>query len=263
MQPVDLSSSGAVWTVGFFTCAGVLGLGVRNRRERSDADAVANRERAARGLADERLRITRDLHDIIGHAMGVMVVQAGVAERLLDTDPDEARAAVTRIGTTGRTSLAEMRQVLAGLRNDEGRADALPRDPMPGLADLPALVAEVRDAAGMPVTLTVAGPPLPLPQGVELAAYRIVQESLTNCLKHAAATRATVVVTYGRDELRVDVDDDGTNRPAPDAAVGHGLTGMRERVGAYGGRLATGPGVLGGFHVEAHIPTAAVVGGGR
>jgi signal transduction histidine kinase len=258
MRPVDLSTGGAFSTVGLFVGAGVLGLGVRNRRERFEADAVAGRERAARGLADERLRITRDLHDIIGHAMSVMVVQAGVAERLLETDPAEARAAVARIGTTGRTSLTEMRHVLAALRNDDGAAAALPREPMPGLADLPTLVTRVREAAGFPVTLTVAGPVQPLPPGVELAAYRIIQESLTNCLKHAAATRAAVVVTYGHEELRVDVDDDGVSRPATDPGVGTGLAGMRERVAAYGGRLSTGPGVHGGFHVEVHLPAPAV-----
>jgi signal transduction histidine kinase len=256
MQPVDLSSGGAVWTVGFFVVAGVLGLGVRNRRERFEAEVVATRERAARGLADERLRITRDLHDIIGHAMGVMVVQAGVAERLLDTDPEEARAAVARIGTTGRTSLAEMRQVLQVLRNDDP-ADLLPRDPVPGLSDVPALVARVREAAGLPVTLTVAGSALPLPQGVELAAYRIIQESLTNCLKHASASRAEVVLTYGHEELMVVVDDDGSSRSAPETGVGSGLSGMRERVAVYGGRLTTGPGADGGFRVEANIPVPA------
>lgn len=253
MRPVDLSSGGAVWTVGFFLVAGVLGLGVRNRRERFEADVVASRERAARGLADERLRITRDLHDIIGHAMGVMVVQAGVAERLLESDPVEARAAVKRIGTTGRTSLAEMRQVLQVLRNDD-TVDALPREPVPALSDVPALVTRVGEAAGLTVTLTVSGTEVPLPQGVELAAYRIIQESLTNCLRHAAATRAAVVVTYGRDELAVEVDDDGSNRPSLDTGVGSGVTGMRERVAVYGGQLTAGPGVDGGFHVEARIP---------
>ena len=267
MRPVDLSTGGALTTLGLFVCAGVLGLGVRNRRERFEADAVANRERAARRSADERLRITRDLHDIIGHAMSVMVVQAGVAERLIDSDPDEARAAIARIGATGRTSLGEMRQVLQALRNDEGPSDSLPREPMPGLADVPALIAQVREAAGFPVTLTVAGPPRPLPQGVELVAYRIIQESLTNCLKHAAATRAAVVVSYAGDELRVDVDDNGREQPAADVVAGHGLIGMRERVAAYGGQLTAGAGVDGGFHVEAHLPALALAseidGGGR
>ena len=258
MRPVDLSTGGALTTAGLFVCAGVLGLGVRNRRERFEADAAANRERAARRSADERLRITRDLHDIIGHAMSVMVVQAGVAERLIDTDPDEARAAIARIGTTGRTSLSEMRQVLQTLRNDEVPGATLPREPVPGLADVPALVSQVRAAAGFPVTLTVAGPLRALPPGVELVAYRIIQESLTNCLKHAEATRASVMVAYEGEELRVDVDDDGRERPATVVVAGHGLTGMRERVAAYGGRLTTGAGVGGGFHVEAHIPALAL-----
>ena len=115
-----------------------------------------------------------------------------------------------------------MRQVLQALRKDDGSAEALPREPMPGLADVAALVARVR-AVGLPVTLAVTGSAQPLPQGVELAAYRIIQESLTNCLKHAEATRAAVVVTYGRDELRVDVDDNGTKPPAPDAGAGAGM----------------------------------------
>ena len=258
MRPVDLSTGGALTTAGLFVCAGVLGLGVRNRRERFEADAEANRERTARRSADERLRITRDLHDIIGHAMSVMVVQAGVAERLIDTDPEEARAAIARIGSTGRTSLGEMRQVLQTLRDDEGPSAALPREPVPGLADLPALVGQVREAAGFPVTLTVAGPLRTLPPGVELVAYRIIQESLTNCLKHAAATRAAVLVSYAGGELRVDVDDDGPEPPAADLVAGQGLIGMRERVAAYGGRLSAGAGVDGGFHVEAHIPAPAL-----
>jgi len=256
--PKIFGSGGALTTLGLFVCAGVLGLGVRNRRERFEADVVADRERAARRSADERLQITRDLHDIIGHAMSVMVVQAGVAERLIDSDPDEARAAIARIGATGRTSLGEMRQVLQTLRNDEAASDSLPREPMPGLADVPALIAQVQEAAGFPVTLTVAGPSQPLPQGVELVAYRIIQESLTNCLKHAAATRATVVVSYSHKELRVDVDDDGRDQPAADTVPGHGLIGMRERVAAYGGQLTTGAGVDGGFHVEARLPAPAL-----
>ena len=255
MRPVDLSPGGALSTLAIFSGAGILGLGVRNRRERFEADVAASRERAARGLADERLRITRDLHDIIGHAMGVMVVQAGVAERLLDTDPEQARAAVAHIGTTGRTSLAEMRQVLQTLRDDDGPAAALPREPMPGLGDVPALVARVEEA-GLPVTLTVAGSPLPLPLPVELAAYRIIQESLTNCLKHAGATRATVVLSYGPEALRVEVEDNGSNGLSLDGRGGHGLIGMRERAAACGGRLTTGHGAGGGFHVEAHLPAA-------
>lgn len=259
MRPVDLSSGGAVSTLTLFVGSGVLGLGVRNRRENYDSAVVAARERAARNLADERLRITRDLHDIIGHAMSVMVVQAGVAERLLDTDLEQAREAVTRIGTTGRTSLAEMRQVLGALRNEDEAGAPPPREPVPGLADLPALVSRVREA-GLPVTLTVAGPARQLPQGVELAVYRVAQESLTNCLKHAAASRATVTLTYGPDDLRVDVADDGSARWAHPGTAGHGLVGMRERVAVYGGQLTAGPDPDGGSRVVARFPLPALAG---
>lgn len=253
MRPVDLSTEGALVHLLVFTGAGVLGYGVRQRRERFAADVVAARERAALSASEERLRITRELHDIIGHAMSVMVVQAGVAERLLDADPERARAAVAQIGATGRTSLSEMRQVLGALRDgDPDPGTALPRDPAPGLAQLTTLAARV-EAAGLPVTLTMHGEVRPLPQGLELAAYRVVQESLTNCLKHAGATRARVTVTHSWEEVRVVVEDDGTSSSQPTAS-GHGIAGMRERVAFHGGDLSAGPGPAGGFRVEARLP---------
>lgn len=258
MHPVDLSRGGALANLAVFTGAAVLGTGVRQRRERSEADVVAAHERAARSASDERLRITRELHDIIGHAMGVMVVQAGVAERLLDTDKELARSAIAEIGATGRTSLAEMRQVLGALRaGDPGTGAPLPRDPLPTLAQLPALVAGV-EAAGLPVGLTVHGEPRPLPQGLELAAYRVVQEALTNCLKHAEATRARVSVRHTAADVQVTVEDDGTTSSGTQAAPGHGLVGMRERVAVYGGELSTGPADGGGFRVDARFPLPAV-----
>lgn len=252
MRPVDLSSGGALVTVAILTGAGVLGAGVRERRERFEAEVVASQERAARGASDERLRLTRELHDIIGHAMGVMVVQAGVAERLLGSDPDRARDALARIGETGRSSLAEMRQVLGTLRDGDQETAALPRAPMPSLADLPALVDQLR-GAGLPVTLVVDEDLGVVPAGVDLAAYRIVQESLTNCLKHADATKVSVRVTRGAGDVRVLVLDDGSRRvePAPD---GRGLAGMRERVTVYGGELSAGPVAGGGFRVVARLP---------
>ncbi len=190
MRPVDLSDSGAVVTLVIFTGAAVFGYTVRERREGFEAEVATAHERAARSAADERLRITRELHDILGHAMSVMVVQAGVAEQLIGADPGRARTAVVEIGSTGRRALSEMRQLIGALREgDPGSSEALPRDPMPTLAQLPALVARV-EAAGLPVTLTVHGTSAALPPGLELAAYRVVQEALTNCLKHAGATRA-------------------------------------------------------------------------
>jgi signal transduction histidine kinase len=255
MRPVDLSAGGALITVVVFISAGLLGYGVRERRERFETDVVAARERAALSASQERLRITRELHDIIGHAMSVMVVQAGVAEQLLDTDPERARAAVAQIGSTGRTSLSEMRQVLAALRDgDPDPAAALPRDPAPGLAQVPTLAARV-EAAGLPVTLTVQGDVRPLPPALELAAYRVVQEALTNCLKHAGATRARVLVSHSPDDVRVVVDDDGRSSAAgPGSQGGHGIAGMRERVTVYGGELSAGPRPDGGFRVDALFP---------
>ncbi len=245
MQPVDLSRGGG------------LGYGVRERRDRFAVEVLAARERAALGASQERLRITRELHDIIGHAMSVMVVQAGVAERLLDTDPARARTAIAQIGTTGRTSLSEMREVLAALRDgDSDPGTDLPRDPAPGLAQVATLAARV-EAAGLPVTLRVDGEVRPLPAALELAAYRVVQEALTNCLKHSGATRALVTVSHDGEGVRVVVDDDGSTPALPGAPSGHGLVGMRERVAMFGGELVAGQRPDGGFRVDARFPVHA------
>lgn len=258
MHPVDLSPGGAVVTLVLFVGAGSLGWSVRARRERFEADVVAARERAARSAADERLRITRELHDIVGHAMSVMVVQAGVAERLMDSDPERARSAVSEIGATGRRSLAEMRQVIGALRDgDPDPRSPLPRDPVPGLDQVAALVGRV-ESAGLPVSYAVHGDVADLPPGVGLATYRVVQESLTNCLKHAAATEATVEVTRAASGLTVTVTDDGGGDgaapPARTDATGQGLVGMRERVAVHGGQLVAGPAPGGGFRVTARFP---------
>jgi signal transduction histidine kinase len=169
-----------------------------------------------------------------------MVVQAGVAEHLIDTSPADARRAVAEIRRTGRTSLAEMRGLLHVLREGDG-GEPLPRDPAATLADVPALIARV-EAAGLPVDLRVTGTPGPLSPGLELAAYRLVQEALTNTLKHAGASRATVRLTHGPDVLEIEVGDDG-RAAGPDGGTayeGHGLAGMRERVAMYGGELTAG-----------------------
>ena len=254
MHPVDLSPAGAVVTLALFAGAGSLGWSVRARRERFDADVVAARERAARSAADERLRITRDMHDIVGHAMSVMVVQAGVAERLMDTDPERARTAVSEIGATGRRSLAEMRQVIGALREGDPESP-MPRDPVPGLDQVAALVVRV-ESAGLPVTYAVRGDVAGLTPGVGLAVYRVVQESLTNCLKHAAASKATVEVARTGSELRVTVTDDGQGGTTSSRSgeSGQGLVGMRERVAVHGGKLVAGPASAGGFRVSARFP---------
>ncbi|PKH37155.1 Histidine kinase [Nocardioides alpinus] len=245
LDPVDLSSEGAVINAAAFGAVLLLGTGVRDRRERAVVDVRA-------ATTQERLRITRELHDVLGHSMSVMVVQAGAAGRLLDTgDATRARAAVAEIEQTGRRSMTEMRHLLGILRDDEEETTS-PRAPTPTLSDIEALVARVGEA-GLPTILTVTGERGAVSPGVDLAAYRIVQEALTNCLKHSVATRAEVEVAYGTDSLTVVVTDDGSGS-ARGSSNGHGLAGMRERVAMYDGALSVGSGAAGGFRVRAVLP---------
>jgi signal transduction histidine kinase len=203
-------------------------------------------------VAEERERIARELHDIVAHCVSVMVVQAGAAEALLDRDPQRAREPMLAIQETGRQAVGELRRMLGLLR---GSAATPARAPQPGTAELSELVAQM-DAAGLPVHLRVAGTPRPLPPGVELAGFRIVQEALTNALKHAGPATATVQLTYGEQELEIEVVDDG--RGGTVNGSGHGLIGMRERVMVYGGDLDTGPSRGGGFRVHARLPVEAL-----
>ncbi|MGA9749307.1 MAG: sensor histidine kinase [Nocardioides sp.] len=274
LDPVDLSRDGAVISGAAFAGVLLLATSARSRRERAEDDvraaeqqvtlerarADAERERASLTATQERLRITRELHDVIGHAMSVMVVQAGVAGRLLDTaDPGRARTAVAEIENTGRTAMAEMRNLLGVLRDggSEG-GDGLPRGPLPTLDDVHSLVARVRQA-GLPTTMAVHGVPLGVTPGVGLAAYRIVQEALTNCLRHSGGTFATVDVTYRPTEVEILVTDDGAGMAngAAEPAAGHGLPGMRERVAVHGGELTIGDRPEGGFRVRATLPLTA------
>lgn len=255
MRPVDLSPGGGVVNMVVFTAAGVFGYTVRERRERYEAEVVSAQQRAARSATEERLRITRELHDIIGHAMSVMVVQAGVAERLIDTNPERARAAIAEIGDTGRRSMTEMRQVLDALREGDLDAPPLPRDPLPTLSQVPELVAHI-ERSGLRVNVKQEGDVArtALPDGLQLAAYRVLQEALTNCLAHASASRAWVEIREGDGALTLVVTDDGRGTPTPGERTGQGLAGMRERVGLYGGDLVAGQRPEGGFRVEARFP---------
>jgi signal transduction histidine kinase len=195
---------------------------------------------------------------VVAHSVSVMVVQAGAARRRVASNPDQARDALASIESTGRQALAEMRR-LVGLQRDRGDGeDALA--PQPSLVHLESLLAATRDA-GLPVELTVEGQPRPLPAGVDLSAYRIVQEALTNSLKHAGPARATVRLCYGREALEVQVSDDGHGRGRNGQADGggHGLIGMRERVALFGGTLEVGVGPGGGFRVAARLPLDATV----
>jgi signal transduction histidine kinase len=206
-----------------------------------------NKARAA--VAEERIRIARELHDVVAHAISVIVIQARGARRSLADDPDETREALDTIEATGGRALTEMRRLLGMLRT-EGEQISLA--PQPSLRFLDELVAHVT-AAGMPVDVTVEGDPVELPTGIDLSAYRIVQEALTNTLKHAGPAAARLVIRYGTDNLELEVSDTGSGTAAHDAK-GHGLVGMRERVSLYGGKLEAGPADGGGFRVQARLP---------
>jgi signal transduction histidine kinase len=214
------------------------------------AQAERDREAAARiAVAEERARIARELHDIVAHAVSVMVLQVGaVRHRLPDALEEEGRA-LRDVEQVGRTALAEMRRLLGGLRRDGEDAE---REPQPGLDRLDRLLEEVR-SAGLPVRLQVEGEPVPLPRPVDLSAYRIAQEGLTNALKHAHASHADVTVDYEPDAIRIEVRDDGVGASANDG-LGSGLVGMRERVKVYGGDMSAGPGPEGGFVLRARLP---------
>jgi signal transduction histidine kinase len=218
----------------------------------------AREELARRAVVEERLRLARELHDVVAHAMSVIAVQSGVGAHVANTQPKEAAKALAAIEATSRAALEELRRLLGVLRQeDEPQGDLAP---VPGLANLDSLLAEV-SKAGLAVKLQVNGTRPLLPAGVDLSAYRIVQEALTNVVKHAGPARAQVVVGYRDQDVTVEVIDDGrgTVPPASDGRVGsgHGLIGMRERVAAFGGDLQIGPRPGGGFRVAARLPLAA------
>jgi signal transduction histidine kinase len=217
-------------------------------------------ERSRRRTSDERLRIARDLHDVLAHNISMINVQAGVALHLMDEQPEQARTALTAIRQASKDALGELRSVLDILRQS---GEAPPREPTAGVDDLPRLVASAR-TAGLDVRTEVAGTRRLVPPGVDLAAYRIVQEALTNVTRHAQATTATVRVSYGDDAVTVEVVDDGRGTssstasgtmPQSSAGGGNGIPGMRERAAALGGSLEAGPGPAGrGFAVKAILP---------
>jgi signal transduction histidine kinase len=235
-----------------------------HRRYTADLEAKnrlleqARVELADRAVTEERLRIARELHDVVTHTMSVVAVHAGTGRMIADDDPAAARQALATIETTIRSALLEMRRMLGILRgSDNEERGALA--PAPGLGDLDALVADVV-RSGVIVDVRVEGQRTDVPAGVDLAAYRIVQEALTNVIKHAGRVRVTVVVRYSDDAVTVEVDDEGQagddSRSVP-SATGHGLLGMRERVALYHGDLDVGPGPIGGFHVAARLPFGA------
>src|SRR5450759_247901 len=257
-------SSPADWAFAFIFFGAALGVGVALRVQANRSIALAEaadhaqREQEAAAQAavhEERARIARELHDVVAHNVGLIVLQAGGARSVLGSDPDRARMALQQVEETGRQTLAEMRHLVGILRVDDGTD----RQPLPRLERLPALVDEAR-AAGLTVNLEVEGPVVGLPAGLELAAYRLIQEALTNVRKHAPGSHVQVHLSCEPDRLRIEVSDDG----GPSGAVrdtalaasglGHGLIGMRERVQLYDGRMQAGPMPGGGFRVEAVLP---------
>jgi signal transduction histidine kinase len=239
-----------------FTIAWAIGFGLGHKfREADEARerlARAERERAERArlaVADERTRIARELHDVVGHSVSVMTVQASAARRLLRPHQEKEREALLVVEQTGREALAEMRRMVDVLRRPE-EAPALA--PQPSLEHLDRLIAQTREA-GLPVDLRIEGQPEPLPASVDLTAYRLVQEGLTNAIKHARAKHAEVVVPYGEGHVELTVTDDGSG-DGGGVTGGHGLVGMRERVSVYGGELDAGPLPQGGYRLHARLP---------
>ena len=243
-----------------FAIAWLAGYALRTRVEQAEAAEVraaqAERERelAARiAVAEERARIARELHDVVAHAVSVMVLRTGAVRHGLPAERTDDHDALRDVERVGRTALAEMRRLLGAMRNG---SDEVELTPQPGLGNLEPLLDEVR-GAGLEVILHVEGEPLALPPAVDLSAYRIVQEGLTNALKHARASRADVVLGYAPDELRIEVRDDGRDAAASDG-LGHGLVGVRERVTLFGGEMSAGRVADDGFVLSTRLPLRAV-----
>jgi signal transduction histidine kinase len=243
---------------GLIAAALFAGLAVANRhaaveaiRQRAELAERTREEEARRRVESERLRIARELHDVVAHTMATINVQASVAAHVSNDLPEQAATALQAIKASSKRGLRELRAILAVLHQAD---EAEPTQPAPGLADLDALVTTVR-AAGLPATVRVCGRQRPLPSAVDLAAYRIVQESLTNAIRHAGPATATVRLTFEPHQIRVEVADTGRGGAGSGDGAGHGIAGMRERAAAVGGTLYAGPIPDGGFRVDACLPT--------
>jgi signal transduction histidine kinase len=240
--------SSLVWTIGY--AVGRHRAYERELRLHQVRQAEAELDKARRGVTEERMRIARELHDVVAHSMSVITVQAGFGSLVIDDQPAKARAALGAIETTGREALAEMRRLLGMLR-DDGPATLTPA---PGLGELDHLVAQTAKA-GVSVQVTITGAPRPLPPGIDLSAFRIVQEALTNVVKHAETASCQVAIAYAEHELSIEIDDDGRGGPTVNGH-GHGLIGMRERAHLYGGTVQAAPLPGRGFRVAASLPVA-------
>ena len=259
-EPVGDAVLQVVATYAIFAAAWTLGDNMRTRRaylrgveERADRLERERVENVRRATAEEQARIARELHDVIAHSVSVMVVQAAAAGDVFDANPARAREALASIEATGREALAELRRLLGQVRTDAGDASFAPQ---PGLGALAGLAEQVR-RAGIAVDVNVEGVPIELPAGVDLAAYRVAQEAITNALKHASASKVAVTVRYRDEHVEVEVVDDGVGGGTTDGdGLGHGIIGMRERAALYGGELRAEPRPGGGFRVFVSLPVA-------
>jgi signal transduction histidine kinase len=242
----------ALMLAGWTVAVAIAAEAYRFRAERVAATRASRQIDQRRRQSEERLRVARDLHDVIGHNISLINVQASMGLDLMDSQPEQARAALSAIKSASKAALDELRTMLTTLRQDQ---DAAPRSPAPGLDRLPELI-ELTRAAGLSVEVEVAGKPPPLPAAVHLTAYRIIQESLTNAARHAGRARVTVRVTYDDTNMHVEIDDDGKVPSGGGSAIGtgSGITGMRERAAALGGDLSAGFRHGGGFRVSARLP---------
>jgi signal transduction histidine kinase len=254
--PGDQSTSDLVFVPLRFVVAWIAGFALREREEQAEAAemraTMAERERdaAARvAVAEERARIARELHDVVAHAVSVMVLQVGAVRHQLPQSLAEDKDALGRVEQAGRTALTEMRRLLTAMRED---GDGVELGPQPGLDGIDSLLEDV-DRAGLPVELHVDGSPYPLPRTIDLSAYRIVQEGLTNALKHARASHVDVTLQYAPDLLHIEVRDDGDGG-TKSGSPGYGLVGVRERVKIYGGEMTAGAAPDGGFVLSARLP---------
>ncbi len=242
----------ALLLAGWVLAVAIAAEAYRFRAERAVATRANRQTEQRRYQSEERLRVARDLHDVIGHNISLINVQASMGLDLMDSQPEQARAALSAIKSVSKEALEELRTMLATLRQDD---DVAPRSPVPGLDRLPELI-ELTTAAGLSVEVKIAGKAPSLPAAVQLAAYRIIQESLTNVARHAGRARVTVRVTYDDTDVRVEIDDDETAPRDGASAIGtgSGITGMRERATALGGDLSAGFRQGGGFRVIARLP---------
>ena len=251
-DPANRSFADTFGNIFLFGVVWALGRLVRTRQRRADvaeATAAEREEQARVAVQEERTRIARELHDVVAHSVSVMVLHAGAARRLLGDDQPRVAEPLLLVEETGRQALAEMQRLLGVLRENGARAALAPQ---PGVDDLPELAEQMR-RSGLDVELHVDGAPRGVPAGVGLAVYRIVQEALTNALKHAGPATATVRIAYRRGQVEIEVSDDGRGG-GTGLGTGHGLVGMHERAVLYGGRIEAGPVDAGGFRVHAVLP---------